>query len=420
MAIRFGRYNDTYKPKEKLYYWKEALKLYEQDKHFDAYIMLCNYLKDDTYDNIDFANDEKELKFDLIQGSKIIHGNVNKKNINVICYLCKYEKSLVSFMRRLMELNYTLNYCRFALYKNLICLKFESGTMNGSPKKLYYAMKELATVADKQDDIFLSKFKALKEYDTAGIEKIPLKEKKVKAKYYHKWIDEVLNRISSMNQDLYSGGISYLLLNLLYKIDYLISPEGELLIELEKINYIFYGKSEKNDVEKNRLMAEKFLKLKEKTDKELFNYLYRTISTFGILNPTKHETVSDLINTSLKNTQWYCDNNFPDIALTILEFIASKSLFAYGLPKPTRELFHLQLNIMNEEFFHELGFKEDYYNPGTEKFNRKQIRNRIKVIIEENKEQFPDIDFDTSKLKFDSLFIFLESFLEQIKNLKLA
>jgi hypothetical protein len=419
MAIKFGRYNDSHKPKEKVNFWREALKLYEQNKHSDSYLMLLNYLKDDNDNNLIFSKDAKKIEFKIFQGTKIVNGKIDKKNIEIVCYVCEYEKPVVSFMRRLMELNYTLNYCRFAFDKNLVCLKFESKILNCPPKKLFYALKEVATVADKQDDILISKFNSLKPYDNAEIENIPLKEKKIKVTYFYKWIDEVLKRASALNQDLFAGGISYMLLNLLYKIDYLISPEGNLVNDLEKVNYVYYGKENYTDTEKNKRMMDEFIKLNEMEKKELYKYLYMVIYTFGISNPSKHETISDLINMSMKNTHWYCENNYPDLALTILEFIATKSLFSYGIHKPTRQLFHLQINIMNQDFFKDLGYKENYYDPVTNKFNQKQIKNRIKVILEENKDQFGKLDFEIDKLKFDSLYKFIESYIEQIKGLKL-
>ena len=59
-------------------------------------------------------------------------------------------------MRRLVESNYVLEYSRYGLDDddNLV-IKFDTSALDASPYKLYYALKEVAANADKQDDLLL-------------------------------------------------------------------------------------------------------------------------------------------------------------------------------------------------------------------------------------------------------------------------
>ena len=94
--------------------------------------------------------------------------------------------------------------------------------------------------------------------------------KEIKNKYLHLWIDEALNKISSLNEDRMSGGISYILLALLFRIDYLLQPQGALFEDIEKINGIYNAKDNKSTLERNRLMIDELKRVKSKSKEEIF------------------------------------------------------------------------------------------------------------------------------------------------------
>ena len=70
----------------------------------------------------------------------------------------------VPVMRRLLEMNFTLYYSRFALDNERLCMRFESDIETANPSKLYYGLKELATKADKQDDLLVQDFSSLQTH----------------------------------------------------------------------------------------------------------------------------------------------------------------------------------------------------------------------------------------------------------------
>jgi hypothetical protein len=71
------------------------------------------------------------------------------------------------------------------------------------------------------------------------------------------------------------------------------------------------------------------------------------------------------------------------------------------------------------DYFKELGFKDEYYNPATKEYNQEAIINKIKEIQERWKVKYPELDFKTDKLKFESKVAFNQSFTTEVEYLNL-
>ena len=158
-------------------------------------------------------------------------------------------------------------------------------------------------------------------------------------------------------------------------------------------------------------------KLLDKPKESVIEDLYRVKSTFGIANPAPHQAVVDLFTNNLQNVKWYVDNNYLDIAIVLYEYLATYCLFSYGLPKPDAKLFHLMLNITNQDYFTALGVGESLHDPASGKFSEQLINNKIDAIITEGKELYPELKFNTANLKFDSMVSFLKSYIAEVQQL---
>jgi hypothetical protein len=382
-----------------------------------------NYLNDENTNNVKYTRAGEEFEFEFPQGSKTVKGYIKNGKVAAESEVAEFNTGQqskgpgVAVMRRLMEMNYSLYYTCFALRDKKIVIKFNSTVPASPPRKLYYAFKELATRADKQDDLLTEDFSQLKMTGLSGIEEIPAAEKEIKYKYFRKWIEEPIKRIGEVNEEAFSGGISYLLLNSAYKIDYLIAPEGTLMNELEKLSWGYFTKDNKPFQEKNRAMKESLQKLLDLPKEKVLEDLYRTKSTFGIANPAPHQAVLDLFNNNINNIKWYVDNNYHDIAVTIYEYLATYCLFSYGMPRPDAKLFHLMISIINQDYFTELGFTEKYYDTSAAKFNEQLVKDYISNVIKEGNELYPELKFNTDNLKFDSLISFLRTFIAEMQQL---
>lgn len=416
--IRFGRYSDSFKSDKQVEYWNKALLSFEEKEYMQSYRHFFKYILDEKEKNVQYVEKGSEISFELYQGSKVVKGFVNDKQILAEVILARYESLNVALMRKLLEINYSLRYGRYALSDNSICLKFDTGTIDGSPEKLYYAFKEIATRADKQDDLLLHEFSALTPVDNSHIEILEEKEKEIKFEYMQKWINRTLRAVSQLDRQRFENTISYMLLNLAYKIDYLLTPQGLLMEELEQIHHTFFTNFGSSKAERNNKMIQRFENINRWKKDRIFEELYKVKSTFGVALPTSHRALGQMMTEELKNIQWYHKNNNSRLALDHLEYIAQYALFNYGLRMPTRLLLGMIIELLNADFLKELGFNDLLVNIETDKLNTSLIQKKLKEIQSNASKKFPHFEIEINKIKFDSKTNFVESMLKQIITLK--
>lgn len=417
MESNFGRYTDSYKPKDKVNFWTAASDLFDRKEYLESYREFVKYLCDDKAGNVTINSGEDFIDFRFIQGSKSVNVHIKDDKVIAESEIARFDKLSIPFMRRLLEVNYSLYYSRFAIKDDKIKIKFDSKVFDCSPNKLYFALKELATKADKQDDLLLDEFSVLHNVDESIIEQIPSDLKEIKYKYFYKWISDTLKRIGELNENRFDGGISYMLLSLIYKIDYLLVPEGKLTYDIEDLSGLYWVNDNKKLVEKNIIIKEELKKILEKPKENILKSFYKVKATFGIVNPAAFTSIIGVINDNMGNVKWYVENKYEDIALSILEYIAAYSFFMYGMPGPVREILNLVMVLLNPDFSKELGVKEEYFNLTDNKFNDELIKSVITQIFENGKQQFPELKFDITKLDFTSRVLFISSVYKEMLNL---
>ena len=418
-SISFGRYSDNNKPNEKVSKWNDADALFKEKKYFESISAFFDYLKDDAVQNVIHERSGNGGRFELFQGSKIVRGSYDNEQLKAEAILAKMPQPSVPVMRRLLEMNFNLYYGRFALDNDQLCMRFDSNLSAANPNKLYYGLKELATKADKQDDLLVQDFTILQTTDTEHVGEIPLQQKEIKYQFWTKWIKETLDYADTLDADKFSGGIAYLLLSLAYRLDYLVSPEGKLMNELEKVVEIYFRKDERPAQEKNRDMTEAYKKLLAKTKEEVFPYLFTSKYTFAVTSPQVYKTIADSIINSNQNITWYRDNNYPAIAEKICEYGFSYCQYSYSLPRPITELFHLFMMINYSDYFTALGFRGKYYDAVSKQFNPGDITERIKQVQDNWKTKYPNLDFRVENLRYDSLLNFNLSFTNEVQFLNM-
>lgn len=418
-AIFFGRYSDNNKPVGKVNRWTEADGLFKEKKYTESFDAFFEYLRDDSIQNVVYERNGAEGRFEFYQGSKMVRGNFNNDGLTAEVTLARMPQPSVPVMRRLLEMNFSLFYSRFTLDNDRLCMRFDSNIEAATPSKLYYGLKELSTKGDKQDDLLVQDFAILEKTDSEHIDEIPQAEKEIKYEYLQKWLKQTLDTIASLDNDKFSGGISYILLSLVYRIDYLLCPEGKLLHELEKIAGIYFKKDERPVVEKNRDMLEEFKKMQAKSKEEIISYLFRSKYTFSVVGPQNHKAVAESIHAANQNMSWYRDNNYHFVANQIIEYGISYCQYSYSLPRMITDFFHLYMRINYSDYFKALGFKEVYADTARNSFNPEAVITRIKTIQDSWKEKYPNADLKTQNLRFDNLVNFNQTFTTEIEFLNM-
>ncbi len=421
--ITFGRYSDTYKEEDNYDAWNAALTHFEQAEYIQSYHKFFEYLRDEQEDNVRYWEQDGMLHFEFFQGSKKVYGIATADQLKAMASIAKAEELNVGFMRRLMEYNFGLKYSRFALGEdNTICIIFDTYTLDGSPYKLYYALKEMAVNADKQDDLLLDEFKGLQAVDSSHLHPIPEAEKRVKYDFVQQKIRASLSEIDNGKLDVnkYPGAIAYLLLSLTYKLDYLIKPEGYMMETLERIHRQYFAKDKKTSIQKNQGMYKEYQKLLARPEADFFKEMYRVRATFGITSPENHDRLLGFIDGELKNMDWYYENGHPSVALAIPTYIVGFSLFNYALPKPDKAYLHLYFRILESTYFQALGFQNDFFDVKNKEFNKRAIRRAIEQIRTQNLARYPKLNPVIGSLDYSDVPSFAKSYLLMIRNLDLT
>jgi len=414
--IQFGRYTDSYKADEKYQNWDKAIEYFDNEKYIKSYKEFLQFLTQGEQKNVSYTLLPGKIVFKIYQGSKIINGEANFSQFKAEARIVKYDVPNIELMQLLLEENFNLKYTKYALNDaNCICLVFDTFVEDGSPHKIYQALKELATEADRKDDVLMSRFDNLFPVDYDHMRKIDSKEKKIKFKYFKKWISSVLLEVGSesLDKNLYPGGLSYFLLNLLYKIDYLIKPEGTIMECIKDCHDLYFNDNITNVLEKNEIILSRIKEMDAMTFELFDKELYEVNSTFGTSMPEGHQRLADIIEAQMDDFDWYAENGYEVYAQSICGYLAGFSLFSYSLPAPSKALLKLYYRIIASDFFSELGYQNQFLS--NDQPINKLILKAIKKIVITHQTDFPNIAIPVKLLDFSNNCSFYKSFFVMIQ-----
>lgn len=422
--ILFGRYTDAYKSKEQLAAWERSLQLFDEGRALEAYREFLRYLRDEATDNVRWQEDEGLLRFEIWQGSRRVTGTANAEKVQAESKIARADDLNVGFLRRLMEANFALKFSRFALAPdNALAIVFDTAATDGSPLKLQQALRELAIHADKQDDLLLDEFRGLQPADTvvAAATELPEAEKQVKYEFIRREIEAAFAVFERAKPDpnQFPGGYAYLLLALAFRLDYLVRPEGFMMDLLEKMHGAYFAKDERPAQRKVAGLRQDFQKLLDRPREEFFKEMYRTRGTFGINQAVNHDRITALIDGELPNMDWHLQQNHPELALAVPQYVAGYALFHYAPPQPDRDFLHLFFQIFHQDFFRQLGYRLDLLRTDGLP-ERRAVTAAVRDLVKKHQARFPKLNPDVNQLNFSALPLFAKSFLEMVRNLDLA
>ncbi|MEM1216047.1 MAG: hypothetical protein AAGJ82_10200 [Bacteroidota bacterium] len=422
--IRFGRYSDSYKPSSCYDAWDEAVTQFEKGRFLDAYEQFLRFLRDDAEDNVVWhRNNQGALSFEFFQGSKRVVGWATHRQVRLEARVARMNEPRPELLRRLVEQNFSLKFSRYALDPDQhIVVVFDSETSDASPYKLYYAFKEVATHADKQDDLLLEEFGQIEQVDSAHLESLPAVERDVKHHFITNSISTTLQEalFGSLDRDTYPTGTSYLLFDLIYKLDYLTKPEGFTMESLERIHRRFFTKEPTLTAQqKNEYVIQELEQLLQRSAQDYQQEMYQVKTTFGITAPVTHDRIVGLIDAELHQMEWYQANNHPAVASAIPGYIIGYCLFNYAVPQPVRELFHLYYRVVQCDYFEALGFQPKFCNEDGHP-NSRLVRKSIDKVVKKYRHRYPSLRPSVSSLVFTGKTAFAKSLLLMVRGLDLT
>lgn len=417
----FGRYTDFYKEKSKFTEWDNAIEQHQKKNYFPAIKHFFNYISDEHTENVRLEElDNEKFRFNFFQGSKKINGFVNEDGFFAESKIAHCENMSMAAMRSLLEENYHLKYCSYALdSEDNLTIVMQTDFLDGSPYKLYFGLKELATRADRRDDVLIRKFSELSPIISGHIQQINDQEKEVKYDFVQKTIKEVLASIEEDKEKLvnYPGLVSYKILSTILRIDYFVKPEGMAMEHIENIHNIFFTVNTISPGKKNSDMLNELKKILIIEKQDLFNEMYNTKSTFGNLIAGNHKRYQELYESEMKHFQWYIHNGFAKYALEIPNYIAGLLLYTYSMPLPDKYMLHILLRVLNNDFFTALGYSSLKNANGS--IDKRKINSLMDEKFKSFEEAYKEIEFDDSKISYENTNSFIESYMAYIYQLNL-
>jgi len=420
VEIKFGRYTDCNKNKKQIDFWNQSDAKFKEKAYVDSFEALLNYIRDEHLGNVKITRNGDELDFELIQGSKIVRGKCNAKHFTAECPIILMDNPSIPVMRKLMSINYNLLYSKFALTENKLVMKFTSHAIDAAPTKLYYALKELATKADQQDDLLASEFGSLKSTNNDHIIVLTDAEKEIKHQAIIAWINETKEAIAKHPDPVaMCGGIAFLLLNLTYKIDYLICPQGSLTDSLEKIQQMFFAKNDLSTHEKNKQIMAEFDQIVAKPKEKIHEGLYEVKSTFAIANAGNHADYMNMMFNERTKVAWYKDNKYPEIVEAIYSYMISYAFFNYGMVTPVTDLLNLSMQLMNQDYYEKFGAKIKLVDANNT-LNIVNLKLELNRNMAKNSVEYRNLKLDVNLLNFSSKTDFIDSLIVEINKFNLT
>lgn len=422
--FRFGRYTDAYKTTENYAAWDRSLVTFEDGKFLESVEAFMAYLYDAQEDNVKWKPEEGKLYFEFYQGSKRVTGFADSEQLRASASIARLESPNAELLHRLTAMNYEMKYSRFAIDDNgCLTIVFDTPINDASPHKLYHALKEMALRADKQDDLLLDEFREfLSPTEITHLEELSAKDKQLKLQFLDGHVNSVVDYLSTgkLAPEEQPGAVAYLLLDLVYRLDYLLIPEGYTMEALERMHRMYFAREEDQPVTfKNvRLLAE-LKHLHRRAPESFSEELYAGKSTFGITLPANHDRLANLIDSELPNMDWYQDNGYPEVARAVPGYITGYALFNYAVPPPDKDLLQLYYRVCENDYFRNLGFKQQFLDRDGRPA-RRAIRAAITDIADRHTDAYPRLRPAMSQLNFDNLINFGRSYLRMVRELDLS
>ncbi len=422
-AVQFGHFSDTNNSPAHTEKRTKAIALFREKEYRSSLQTLLGWVQTERHSGAIHWQETSPQTFDFTmhQSTRLIEGTFDGKYLHACVPLAKSATPGTAVMRRMLELNNNLQYTCAGLDEDgTFYLVFDTEAATASPQKVFNGLRELALVADRQDDDLRTAFPDLLPVPSAPVTPLPAKELEVKSTYFHKWIGETLAEAEALDMDAYAGAIAHLLLTLVYRLDLLLSPDGQLMLELEKISNLYWeDKDEKTLVSRNAAMLKAVRRLQSWTLHDLAGSLHRTEDSFAGHPPPQLDKARDNIVVALRDAEVYAGRSQPALELTLLEYGPLCNQYLYAMPNLVRDLTLIQQAVLHPHFFADLGLKVSFYNEAGNQVNAEAVARSVGAALEEWKAVFPGADIDFSKLNFASRAAFAGTFAAQLSVIRL-
>jgi hypothetical protein len=415
----FGRYTDTYKSDFQLRSWKQAVEAFEKGQNLAALEFLLGYLNDPIGQSVSWHHQNSTLHFEVVQGSQKLIGRADAFHIRVEAPLVHLLDNDLRLFRQLLEANFKFEYCRYAISElNQLVLTADLYLADAAPHKLYQAFRELALHADKQDDLLLSNFDTV-ESVTENLRAYYNEDIcRVQYEYLHRQVAKLVDHIQScgLDPEQHQGALAYMMLACMYRLDYLLKPEGANMDMVEQMRRHYFDEQAGGaPVLRNRALLQRLIAWTEQPFEVFCKSQYKVKHTFGLTTSENHDRFVGFVEGELHHMDWYLGRGYVPVALAVPEYIIGHCLFNFALPQPLRDLLHMYYEIAEADYFRLLGFEVVEFTDKQNRLQESKIRTAIAAIVEKYLPAYPHLN--TRQLALDcsgGLALFAKSYLRAL------
>lgn len=416
--LYLANYRQTYKTDIQTSYYNDAVKFFSDKDYFKSIEKFFYFLKNKNSENVKFKTEESKLGFELIQGSNIIKCKCSANKFVAISNIYSFDVLSKELARELLMINYNLQYCKFAIEKNTILLKFEIPIYFAHPDYLYYALKEMALNADKYDDLLCANFKYLNKINNLHIINYSKEILEKKLKYFKIWLKKSIVDFDKQDVNKMSGARTYIAMSTIFKIAFLLSPHGYLEEQLRKI-ILKYLNLSNNFLEFNVEVGNFLKNLSLMPDKNITENFYITTYTFNPLESINNNQILDFIRAEVNKIYTYeamnkkLSNNKNIFELNyVYDYIVGFIQYKWTIDEVWEELFQLYWEIRYSEYFEDFGVK--YLPIENNKIKIFDVNFRIKNLNMIAKKKYKNFFFNPKHLNTSNIQDFFKSFFQNI------
>ena len=416
--IKFGRYNEGIKSEERLQAWDKAANFFNKNEFLLAVEQFLLFLYDPEEDNVRWERSPRKIEFIIYHGSQALEGWANAYEFQALVELGTYDSAEAQLYAELLEHNYHLTYSKYCWTKGMITCKFSSNSLDASPYKLLYGLRELALETDKQDDLTLANYVGFKPKFSGRVMALETTMLETKVLFFQQQLRELQSDFEhcGLSEDEYPGAYAYLLLSFCYKIDYLLSPEGQLMETFESIHEDYFQGNPGIKKAKNKVVLAQLNAFSANDLRQWGEEFYAVTHTFGNTTPVSSERLRSFLKEEVEKMDWYVQQGHREVALAIPNFIIGYCLFHFALPGPFSLFFQLYFEVMESEFFAALGFNPRLSQGGIPE--KASILNLLKGYVKDQHINYPTLEFPLKSIRFDSAFHFSKSYILALCQMK--
>lgn len=414
--LRLGRYCDAYKTVDQRKAWEFAEFHFSQGKYLKSFQHFLSFLLDPYEENISRITDSRDgtISFELFQGSRRISGLFTKDYCEaqtILGYSTQWPEAL---LKELLETNYSLHHCGYAFdAEDRLVLRMACQAREADPHKLYSGLNELALEADRQDDLITSQYQGVESQIEQHVRALPLDQVNHSVSWLRREITNLKGRydVEKSSKGFKVLGFSYVLLDLVYRIEYLLTPQARMRMSLGKIHRNLFDMQGMDLAGRLEESVREIYQYREMDEAEIQKEFYQVVTTFGLSESISLLRWQQILRQQLEYINVFGEDANQKYACHIPGYIMGYSVYRFALPGFFRDLIGLYYILTSPDWAKGMGYPAlgFYGNKGPD---RRGIVKTIRQLVKDWSDRYEFETFDLNQLKFDNEMALGQSWLQ--------